>query len=592
MEDRFFERGAERVLRFRFPGIAPPPPKQRLDRVGIDLLVRDENDGIDVAVQCKGFSVTIPGDDQVRQAKKSIEAFAASPYRSRLFVFLHNRDGRAKDFEAKVKKMLDGLVAAGKCDAVEFLDIDRLLSGCRDALRAHLAVALRLAAKRKLAEFRQLFEVTGDPLLNVPAGESELFFHSLKSPELRVVSEPSRRNISDLVQSRSESKFTLLIGNFGTGKSTTGLLAASASVVGPTIIFAECAYFSPSRLGSGLSVLLEEALRAASVFDDFSGVDQEMLRLASPLLREIIGPTDRKLSENHEYIFLLDGLDENRLYARPEGMAILMNSIADIHCPIMLTTRREHFIATFENMKLGNMVFSEKHGWKKPIRVFTLEPWQKSDIQLFVEGSVVQLIKARKMAQAERLKDFLVTLNDGTDKDFYGALSSHPLFLRLILDDVANHGVRRMGRARLILEWSLHKIRRDIAHKAKTPEQGWQFEPNFPTRIMTLMEEVAMQMTTEADGCIALTESIDADQVGLMASGYFPTDSDAIVKVALNSLLVPHGQYQKTGFNLHFVFRIFHEFFLASYAVRRGLALNAPGTQVADLMAELKADDG
>jgi hypothetical protein len=77
-EGRFFERGVERVLRFRFPSIVQPPPQQHLDRAGIDLVARDEHGGIDVAVQCKGFQVTLPGEAQVRQARTSIEAFANS----------------------------------------------------------------------------------------------------------------------------------------------------------------------------------------------------------------------------------------------------------------------------------------------------------------------------------------------------------------------------------------------------------------------------------------------------------------------------------------------------------------------------------
>jgi hypothetical protein len=400
--------------------------------------------------------------------------------------------------------MLRTLVTDGKCDSVEFLDLYALLKSCRKALGARVDASLKKAADKKLGELRDLFEVTGDPLMEVPAEESKLFLGSTEPSRLEQVVPSQRRNVRELLRSRSDAKFTLLIGNFGTGKTTAGLLAASAGDEGgPTIIFAECAYFMLDRLASGLSVLLEEALKDADAFSELPMRNQELFHLASPLLREELGNRGNKLSDPHKYILLLDGVDENRLYARPEGMAILINSLADIHCPIVLTTRREHFISTFENMKTRKLEFGEKHGFKKPIRVFSLEPWGREDIQRFVAGSVDVLNQRGKPDEAAKLADFLRGLQSGSEREFYGDLSAHPLFLRLILDDVAVHGVRKMGRANLIWEWSLYKIKRDIERKAQIAGQGWTFESNFAERIMRLMEEVAFKMTSFEEGKIS-----------------------------------------------------------------------------------------
>lgn len=591
-EGRLFEREAERLLRLRFPNIIQTPARQRLDKAGIDLVTRDEHGAIDVAVQCKGFEVSLPGPDQFRQARESIAAFASSKETARLFVFVHNRDGRSREFEANVRTLLNDLVSSGKCQAVEYFDLDMLMNSSRDVLRAHLKSSLRTAAKNKLAELRGLFEVVGDPLMDVPATENQLFINLTSHPRFEEVSPTSRRNVRELVTSRSDAKFTLLIGNFGTGKSTAGLLAANSEGNSePTIIFAECAYFLIDRLGSGLTVLLEEALKASGVFNEIPERDHELFHLAAPLLREQLGNRGEKLGAEHQYVLILDGLDENRLYARPEGMAILINSLADLHCPIVLTTRREHLFATFESMKTGFLVFGKKHGARKPIRVFSLEPWSREDVRNFVEGSARTLEQDGRTSEADRLTDFLRILDEKRDKDFYGELSSHPLFLRLILDDIVANGIRQVGRAKLLRDWSLYKINRDLKSKAQNANQGWHFDRDFADRIMNVMEETAFQMTEDAAGGRVLTEHLDRDTLERLAHRHFPTDPDVAVTVLLNSLLVPRYLFQDSKFTVHFIYRVFHEFFLACYAVRRGIALDIPGTQVAEFIGELRSQN-
>jgi hypothetical protein len=205
-----------------------------------------------------------------------------------------------------------------------------------------------------------------------------------------------------------------------------------------------------------------------------------------------------------------------------------------------------------------------------------------------VEASIAQLLATGKSPEAERLKGFLAAIDRGEDHSFYGELASHPLFLRLILDDVARNGMRQIGRAGLLWEWSLYKVMRDIAHKSRTSKQGWEFEPQFANQMMLFMEDIAMHMTKEAEGTVVLAESIDADTVRRIASLRFPRDPDVVVKVALNSLLIPHKLFENSKFTMHFVYRIFQEFFLACHLVRNRREIVVPGSQVAELVAELE----
>jgi len=589
-EERFFEREVERLLLPRFPTLVQTPSKQRLDRAGIDLVARNDAGEIEVAVQCKGFAVSVPGVDQIRQARESLAAFATSDEKVKLYIFVHNRDGRAHELAETVQALLNDLVRTGKCDAVEFYDLDTFMHNCREVMRAYLSASLRRAANRKLRELREIFEVVGDPLMEVPVKEDRLYIGLTDPPRFEEIAPTRARNVGALISTRSDAKFTLLIGNFGSGKTTAGLLAASADEESdPTIVFAEAAYFPVDRLGSGLSPLLEEALRASGVFSEIAREDHGLFRLAAPLLREELGNRGEKLGTTHKYAFILDGLDENRFYVTPEGVATLTNSMADLHCPIVLTTRREHFIATFESMKVGTLVFGKKHGWKKPIGVFSLEPWRREDVQRFVTGSANILRLDGRTTDSERLLDFLRLLEKGEERNFYGELAAHPLFLRLILDDIVANGIRNVGRATLLLEWALYKILRDLKRKTQNRAQDWQFDRDFTGRIMMVMEDVAFQMTDVVDDRRVLTEFLSQGMLEQIAKRYFPGDSDVLITVLLNSLLVPRHFFENAKFTVHFIYRIFHEFFVACYAVRSGVSLDIGDTHVAEFMSELTA---
>jgi hypothetical protein len=161
----------------------------------------------------------------------------------------------------------------------------------------------------------------------------------------------------------------------------------------------------------------------------------------------------------------------------------------------------------------------------------------------------------------------------------------------LILDDVAHNGLRKIGRAKLLWEWSLHKIRRDIAKRSRDGDLGWQFELDFSQRLMRMMEDVAMVMTERTADGLALLESTDAKEPEVIAARYFPSEPDLILKVVLNSLLIPHGLFEDGRFTVHFVYRAFHEFFVACYAVRNGQSVTAPGTEIAYFTAELKSEN-
>lgn len=586
-QERDFERAAARVLRFKYPAILQTPARKILDQAGIDLVARQERLKIQVAVQCKGWGVQELGPAQLTQSLQSLDSFHASRFSAETFIFLHNREGRNREFAKAVQKKLDELVAAGKCKTADLWDVDTFLNQAEAAIRQRLDASIHEGAKNKLAASRRLFEVIGAPLTEVPAAEKLLYLTAGAPVRVDVVAEMQTRGVGELLTSRASEKFTLLVGNFGTGKTTAGLLAASGDAKSSaTVLFAECAYFPTRRLGSGLSPLLEELLKSSDAFSDLPFRNQELLHLATPAIRSTLSGGGGQAAR---FVLLLDGLDENRLYATPDGMMILINSLADIACPIILTTRREHLISTLEAFERGALAMEGRGANKKPIRVFELGDWTRTEIIKFVEGAAHGLLKEGKGTEAGRLSQFLEILKENLDEQFYGQLAAHPLFLRLILDDIVRNGVRKIGRASLLRDWSYYKVHRDLIKRCQTTEQGWTFGPGYVERVMVLMEDVAAQMTVELNGCLVLREFLPDSDIEEIASVHFPEDTDALVTVLLNSLLVPRSAIANKRYSVHFAYRAFHEFFLACDLVRKGVRTPAPDTQVDEFVSELVA---
>jgi hypothetical protein len=155
---------------------------------------------------------------------------------------------------------------------------------------------------------------------------------------------------------------------------------------------------------------------------------------------------------------VIDGLDENRLYLRPEGFQLLNNQLAELKCPIVLTTRLEHLSSMFGNFESLLEGLGSGRRSATAARLLTLKPWTAAEVTLFVEAA------HRNVTGEERARVALFSdaLREGRLTQLYGDLPFHPLFLQFILDDVCSEGLAARRRTELIRSWVQRKIYRDI----------------------------------------------------------------------------------------------------------------------------------
>jgi hypothetical protein len=290
----------------------------------------------------------------------------------------------------------------------------------------------------------------------------------------------------------------------------------------------------------------------------------------------------------HEYALVLDGLDENRIYTTTQGISVLMNTLSELFCPVILTTRREHFLSTFRRFEPGLLELGSKHGWKRPVRVCELFPWDRQLIIDFIADGIRYLANENRSSEAKRLSRLLKLVEDQEEDQFYGKLMTHPLFLRMILDDIVENGVRKMTEPELLLSWARIKINRDIGKRSKEIAQGWEYRDGFIEQILALMEEAAYVMTSVKEGEVILSEYLWDESLISLARKHFG-EAEAIVDVMLHSLLVPRYLYKNARFSVEFIFQVFHEFFFACYVVRHGIAVTVGEAAMQQLIEQVRA---
>lgn len=567
--ERDFERKVLPLMRLFWISMVQAPPRDRWDRKGIDLLAWSEESPFPCVVQCKGFHVQNPGREQVGPTIDSIDAFANSDVECEKYVVLYNRDRRHSDFVDPVVSALDGLASSGRVGSAELWDIDDFLRKAAHRATTRVIDALKRESALRYDRLTSLFRFGHLYQSSVPVQEERLHFRRDCACIRETVGEAQSLEIARGLAESNEARWTLLTGTFGAGKTTSSLHSVLES--GRTVIYGTCAGLQSHRLRSSTNALLSELIGVTDAFDDFADDDRVFLEC-------LAGPTLAKLLRRPEtpYSIVLDALDETVAYSTVGGLQRLSNQLAELQCPIVLTTRKEHFEALFGDFSTAFTELGAKNAPARHARHLHLLPWNRTNTLALVHRS----LNDADEEESARLKELEAVIRSGEDEKLYGGLIGNPLFLQFILEDVAIDGLRKRSRADLIRDWVERKIRRDIARRPDGFMAGFDVE-DAVARMIATMEDVAEKMTSRGTS-IDLLEQIPAATVERSAAERFGVARVPIVEVLLNSFLVPVSERRGANLRLGFVFRILQEFFLASYLRReQSSAQGYPDTVVA-----------
>ncbi len=550
--DRDLEIALLPILRVIWPGLVRPRGMGPHDSAGCDLVEQSEDARLRAVIQCKGFYASEGlGTSQVRQILASIEAFKASPLVCDEYVLIHNRDGRNREATATIDAALLGLVETGKARLVRQWDRWQCLKAIENQLRQLISERLKLQTETLLTEMDSLFDVGGQYVTRLPVRSGRLLIKPNARPQVRNAAGLNVR-IIDLVGELARAKphkWTMLIGLFGAGKTSAALHAAKERP--NEVVYVPAASLEPRRGELGTNVLMSKITEALHLFDDYEDDEKTVFqRLSGPVLRGMLS------AEETEMTLIIDALDENRALAAPDEITRFASMLAELRCKVILTTREEHFRATFGNYEHMFKGLAWKGGGIRDIDLFELQNWGKAQIAELLENAVEQHPDNGHLA---RLLD--AVLADETC-GWPNELLAHPFFLQMIIDLVAEGANPIVHRAELLERWSWAKLIRDLQSARKTCVPVTDRDA-YIDDMQELMTRISAEMVEHVGDEVRLLETINSDRVLEIASDLFGvrcTDLGSVVSVAL---LNPVAIKYRGSIPVRFTHRAFQEFYLA-----------------------------
>ncbi|HHD63797.1 MAG TPA: hypothetical protein ENK96_05410 [Desulfobulbaceae bacterium] len=552
---RDFERLALPLLRAFWPALIHPRELSGLDRAGIDLVIWSDSGEFPVVVQCKGlYQEETLVSAQLPQIRKSIESFRRSRFKCQTYLLLHNRTGEDRIAHKEILELLNELVQAGKATNAELWDRQTFLKNVKLQLKGEIANRIVKRAKALIESNKRFFRFGGIHVDPVPLTFERWRFRQAGDIE-RELTEPEKLSPSQVLGTKKRTKWTLLIGHFGLGKSTFALHAATS--VSDKLVYVHSSELLDKYGGVGTNHLMQEVLRSHPLFDEVDDVAaSEFNRLGGTLLRELLS------NPKEQFALVIDGLDESARYSSAQGLIQLTNELEELSCPKVLVTRKEHFEATFGNFKaaLSEMTLDDlsvKGGAKRQARICCLEEW--TDIE--VVGFLTKCYQCAEESEKAHIQSLIDAIKENAFEETLGSLVRHPLFLQMIVSVASEGHSIPEHPATLIESWVHLKIRRDIQSGRPVPWQIVDIDA-FVEEIIKVMEDVALELVDMVEGAIELREDISGEKLYSILSKreHSGVDPSGLVNV---SLLVPAGRRQGKDLRLKFYHRVLQEYFLA-----------------------------
>lgn len=567
-----FERAVLPYVRLIAPGAVQTQAQGSLDVAGVDIVVPGKKDGwFELGVQCKGFQVTETriARDQIRQCVESIEAFAQRSARVEKYWLVHNRSGNSKVLHDAVFEHLQNLMRTGRAQEARLLDRDAFLAEIMNSVFARFREFISARCHR--------FEENGPagipdtPIEHVPYRVQEVRVSQYRFDD----SSASSARLGDpldeaTLQASGDSRLGLLLGRFGMGKTTLAFRLAKRPE--HLVLYVPAAVFPPKV--SGTKELLKYLTGAAEFVDVYPIEDQpaveRMVRLMS----------DKLLSENQSRLVLvIDGLDESPFLTMGNGLPTLFDALSNIRSRAVLTMRTEFWEGRSESLLTGyagRAAPTKRSERNRRLTLIELQPWANEQMSQLVEQAFVTAQGGKERRNLALLAE---KIRADSYADLYGDIPRKPLFLHLLIDFVAEHGVAETSLAKLFREWIDMKLRRDVIAPLShggPGRSGITADTQAPDVVRTIamqaMKTAAVLMTATAENRVELLPQCDfaalAQQVPALAH-----QAD-LAGLVLNSLLMParkHGAVVA----VQFAHRAFQEYFLARTMLEDGALRDA-----------------
>jgi hypothetical protein len=544
---RDFERLVLPYLQFVFPDLAQPTPLGAWDRKGVDFMTTPEDDAIKVCVQCKSTVKSKFDSADIKEFKRDLRKFIESGTRCERYVLALNRN----DFEGNIHKAITELgEQLPASPRVEVWELARIVREAENAIRELIRRRVKAFNEEWRKQLTGRFAPSGSWVRHVPACTYRMMLTWDSDPEIRRDKESKDIEIGSYLLRDWGPHMALLIGDDGIGKTSAALMATQEP--DRTVI-----YVPASSLNVPPSHGTSELARQIGISIDVQpehGDDTKLFRFfVGRGLAQI-------LREDETVTLVVDGLDENRIFRGFDGLRYIRSQLLGMRCKIILSTRTKHFALRAGDFSQALQDKGKAPNRKKGIQVVELRPWTETTTINHIKD-IARTLPNRKQSS---LKQLIAAINEGRASSFYGTLLSHPIFLDLVIDDVANDKIKTSTRSSLVRSWIIRKIRRDQS-KYQSVTLGGDLTQEMRL-ILQALEKIALEMSEPATK--VPIERISHTEVRRILAEHRLTE-DEIFDLLLKSVLVAVGQ--TTTFrdaSIMFSHRVFHEYMIASALVR------------------------
>lgn len=528
-----------------------------LGPTGVAPHLRSPQGSLSTWIFCFVFARDELAEEEASQVRNKLRGLLEQDESIGICLFIHNRDGRSKQFRASLAQDFEALQHAGRVGEIHLWDRQMLLAKAFDALTERAREALAAPARRVTEEPADTDPpLPCEPLSEVPLQRSELLISTYRLLRQQPCGDPSVRDPAQEIL--SWGRITVLIGQAGYGKTTTAQRATD--MANRVVLYVPAALLSARNPGGVLDTkgLLAQCAVLTKLLPAGGSPEEEALqqRMARGVVQRLLG------QETTPCALLLDGLDESFFFRVSAGFQHLFNLLRDIRVPVILTARTEYWVqklADFQIAIQATAAAAQKQSW---VQLVELLPWQDDQILALSKRYRSVLPDSAERRHVER---FVELVAKGEYALHYGDIPRRPLFLRLILETVAERGVHTVSRAQLYLEWAETKVLRDLRRPERIPLQGTLETIDQRLKLaFRAMAWAAHLMTTEHQGAIVFfRESCRLDTLQSAHPSFTELDP---IGLPLHSLLIPApGSSLSAPLAICFAHRTYQEFFLAYF---------------------------
>jgi GTPase SAR1 family protein len=418
-----FEQRCGSLLRTVYPELISAPARSLWDRSGIDhfLLATDSDQPVSV-FQCKGFAVGDFGAAQLEQCIDSIETFNTSTFTTKAYAIIVNRIVKGPQ-RAAIEAALQTLVDSRRAASASLLDLEAFLEAIFKQAQRELATLLR----RSVIRFGDQHRDRMDETFYVP--DVPFLLDSVR-PHRKPLQHITASLLDVITARNNERSWIVLVGEFGFGKTSLALrLAQSLEQEEVICLYLPVAQFRANALDmeapflwQALEIVLQEELDRKE--------DRNVILHAA--LKEVFKREKR-------IVLIFDGIDEHPTCWRENGLMSVFGIFKTFNASCVFAVREE-FLAE----RAGHFHTAIKGG--PGCAMVRLIEWPEALVVDFAKRYQERLVCADARARIQHFADIVQT---GQYLDYYGDIPKRPLFLKMLLEDVAKSDLRNCNIAEL-----------------------------------------------------------------------------------------------------------------------------------------------